>query len=142
MADLRSVVLRSVIAAALVGVALAGADAATVVTKISLADFKAAYGLSSVRGRVSAGGNGVTVWGKRFREGGKVDLSKSFVFIRVRTPPAGEPVSSEFAFNVQNKPWVSAHPPVPTPVVLTCSVSGTGGTANKVTCGGVSVSPT
>ena len=81
MADLRSVVLRSVIAAGLAGVALAGAEAATVVTKISLADFKAAFGLSSVRGRVSAGtaGSGVTVWVKRFRSGGKVDLSKSFV---------------------------------------------------------------
>lgn len=140
---MRAAVMGAVCAVGLLGaasvVSSSPAAAGTVITKISLADFKKAYGLSSVRGRVSAGGNGVTVWVKRFRnKNGKVDLTKSFLYIRVRTPPASNPVFANFSFRVQRKPFAANNPVE----VLTCSVRGTtSGGANTLTCGGISVSP-
>lgn len=141
--SLRSAVVSVFCAVGLLGAAMVAtsseAAAGTVITKISLADFKRIYGLSSVRGRVSNGGNGVTVWVKRFRnKHGKVDLTKSFLYIRVRTPPAVDPVYAEFTFRVQRKPFAANNPSEP----LTCSVKGTtSGGAHTLTCDGISVSP-
>ncbi len=71
------------------------AGAALIRTKISLADFKAAYGLVLGPCVVRQGnGRGTSLYiqrfnteGKSFRKfGGKVDLSKSFIFFRVEPP--------------------------------------------------------
>src|SRR5262245_53504292 len=68
----------------------------TVITKISLADFKAAYRLASVRRLLNKSSNGVSFWmTKRDKNGNAinwtdpnrkaVDASKSFIFFRAKS---------------------------------------------------------
>ena len=124
------------------------AGAALIQTKISLADFKAAYGLSSVRALFDKGnGLGTSLYiqrfnteGKSFRKfGGKVDLSKSFIFFRVKAPPQTDPVSAAFTLRVQRGPFSANNDPV----IETCTIGGsTSAGVNSLTCGsGPTVSP-
>ena len=105
------------------------AGAALIQTKISLADFKAAYGLSSVRALFDNGnGRGTSLYiqrfnteGKSFRKfGGKLDLSKSFIFFRVNAPPQTDPVSAAFTLRVQRGPFSANNEPV----IETCTIGG------------------
>jgi hypothetical protein len=102
------------------------ADAVTVTTKISLAEFRTANNLSSVR-RVFDRSNGFgsnmyiqrfNTEGKSFRKfGGTLDLSKSFIFFRVNVPPQTDPVALAFTVRVQRGPFKANNPPV----LLTCT---------------------
>jgi hypothetical protein len=137
-------------AIACAGVLASATDANAVVvrTKISLAEFKAANNLSSVR-RVFDRSNGLgsnmyiqrfNTEGKSFRKfGGTVDLTKSFIFFRVNTPPQTDPVVLAFAVRVQPGPFSANNDPV----ILTCTGSGsTAGGIGSLSCnGGPGVSP-
>jgi hypothetical protein len=141
-----SVAAFAAVAGATVLAADAGAD--IVRTRISLADFKAAYNLSSVRRLFDNGnGQGTSLYIQRFdqngvpisQSGGKADLSKSFVFFRVDTARQIDPVSGAFTVRVQFGPFAANKPPV----ILTCTMGGdTASGVRSLQCGsGPSISP-
>lgn len=132
------------------GVVTSTGDAQAVVvrTSISLADFKSAFDVSSVRRLFDNGnGRGTDIFIQRFNSeglsfrkfGGTVDLSKSFIFFRVSTPPNVDPVSAAFSVRVQPGEFSAANPPV----ILTCTAGGSGAEGvTSLTCGsGPTVSP-
>jgi hypothetical protein len=123
------------------------AQSQTVVTKISLADFKAAYKLASVRKLLNKSSNGVSFWmTKRDKNGQKinwsdpnrkaVDASKSFIHFRSNSPELAAIISALMKVRVQFAQ--SGGPSIP--ASIDCGLSGTGASGVKsVQCGGGAV---
>ena len=129
-----------------------GASAAIVKTKISLAELKRVYNLSSIRRLIDPSPrDGVSFYlrgpdkrGALVGKGGKkTDLSKSFVVFKVNTRQASDPVLSigwaDVVFDRSGRPG-KHHLPV---VRVSCTLRGsTSDGIRSVTCGRRSVSPT
>jgi hypothetical protein len=147
-------------AGALVVVATAGAalfapseaSAVIVRTKISLAELKEVYNLSSIRRLVDpTPGDSVSFYmtgsDKKgvpiSKDGKKIDLSKSFVFFRVNTKRASDPVFSIGQADVQFASFRRPHKDDAPIVRVSCVLRGsTSAGIRSVTCGGRTVSPT
>lgn len=120
------------------------AQSQTVVTKISLADFKAAYKLASVRKLLNKSSNGVSFWmTKRDKNGNKinwkdpnrkaVDASKSFIYFRSNSPQMAAIIKALMRVRVQFAQ--GGGPSIP--AAIDCGLGGTGATGvTSVQCGG------
>jgi hypothetical protein len=132
--------------------AAGGASAAIIKTKISLAELKEVYNLSSIRRLIDPEPrDGVSFYmtgpGKRGtsigKDGKKPDLSKSFVFFKVNTKRASDPVLSIGWADVQFNHSERRKKPGSPIVRVSCTLRGsTSAGIRSVTCGGRSVSPT
>lgn len=132
--------------------AAGGASAAIVKTKISLAELKEVYNLSSIRRLIDPEPrDGVSFYmtgpGKKGapvgKGGKKPDLSNSFVFFKVNTKRASDPVVSIGWADVQFNPSVRPKKHGGAIVRVSCTLRGTTSAGiRSVTCGGRSVSPT
>ncbi len=129
-----------------------GASAATVKTKISLAELKEVYNLSSIRRLIDPkprDGVGFYMTGPDKKgafvgkSGKKTDLSKSFVIFKVNTNQASDPVLSIGWADVQFNPSARRQKPDGVIVRVSCTLRGsTSKGIRSMTCGGRSVSPT
>ncbi|MGD9510773.1 MAG: hypothetical protein AB7I59_18905 [Geminicoccaceae bacterium] len=123
------------------------AHSQTVVTKISLADFKAAYKLASVRKLLNKKSNGVSFWmTKRDKNGNKidwsdpnrksVDTSKSFIHFRSNGAEIAAIIDALMKVRVQFAQ--SGGPSIP--AAIDCGLGGTKASGvNSVQCGGGAV---
>lgn len=126
------------------------AQSQTVVTKISLADFKAAYKLASVRKLLNKSSNGVSFWmTKRDKNGNKinwsdpnrkaVDASKSFIHFRANSSEVAAIISALLKVRVQFAQ--NGGPSIP--AAIDCGLGGTkaSGVTSAQCGGGAVVSP-
>ena len=122
--------------------------AALVRTTISLADFKDAFGIASIRKMIDNGnGRGIVVYSRRLDKNGipirisgeKADLTRSFLTFRVDTSLQDDPVSAAFQLRVVKRPLSAGN----APEILTCNVGGnlTSGIGSLSCGGGPTVSP-
>ena len=138
-------------AAAFLAVALPAGTAwsnnAVIITKISLADFKAAYKLASVRRLLGNSSNGVSFWmTKRDRNGNKidwsdpnrkaVDASKSFIWFRIKQSQVAAIIDALMRVRVQFAQSGGAS----IPATIDCGLGGTRTTGvTAIQCGGGAV---
>jgi hypothetical protein len=123
------------------------AQSQTVITKISLADFKAAYKLASVRRLLNKSSNGVSFWmTKRDKNGNAIDWSnpnrkavdatKSFIFFRAKSSEVAAIINALMQVRVQFAQ--SGGPSIP--ASIDCGLGGTRATGvTSVQCGGGAV---
>jgi hypothetical protein len=131
--------------------AAGGTSAAIIKTKISLAELKEVYNLSSIRRLIDPEPrDGVSFYmtgpGKKGvvgNGGKKPNLANSFVVFKVNTKRASDPVLSIGWADVQFNPSVRRKKPSSQIVRVSCTLRGTTSAGiRSVTCGGRSVSPT
>lgn len=138
------------VVAATITLPAGGAAGAVISTKISLAEFKSAYGLASVRRLIDPISDGVRFFlVKRDKNGQKIDWSdpnranvdatKSFIGFRADTSQLAALFASLMQASVQFR--LAGGPSIP--AVISCGLNGSSSAGvNAVQCGGgATVSP-